>query len=137
MGLRERILLVDDEADFTDNMAKLLRNRGYWVNAVNSGESAIAALQEGDYDVMVLDLKMPGLDGIATYRKALELGLLTKVLLLTAHASINTAIKAHRLGACNYLTKPCEIDELVEKIQGALDNDGGRRQALTTGHMRR
>ncbi len=66
---RTRILLVDDEVVFTDNMSKLLRNRGYVVTAVNNGDAAIRALEECDIDVVVLDLKMPGMDGIATLRE--------------------------------------------------------------------
>ena len=114
-----KILLVDDETDFTDTMSHLLRNRGYRVTAVNSGESAIKALGQGRYDVMVLDLKMPGMDGMATLKEAKKLELFTETLILTGHATINTALEAMKLGAYDYLTKPCDIDELVQKIQGA------------------
>ena len=121
MPLKGKILLVDDETDFTDNVAKLLETRGFSAQAVHDGKSAIHALQEEDYDVMVLDLKMPGLDGIATLKKALELGLSTQVLILTGHGSVDTALDAMKLGAYDYLAKPCEIDELVERINGAWD----------------
>jgi DNA-binding NtrC family response regulator len=114
-----RILLVDDETDFTDTMSQLLRTRGYQVTAVNGGESAIKALGQGRYDVMVLDLKMPGMDGMATLKEAKKLELFTETLILTGHATIDTALEAIKLGAYDYLTKPCDIDELVQKIQGA------------------
>jgi len=114
-----KILLVDDEVVFTQNMAKLLVNRGYVVTAVNSGNSAIQALEEKDFDVVVLDLKMPGLDGITTLKEIKKLGLLTETLILTGHGSIDTALDAIKIGAYDYLTKPCEIDELVDKIEGA------------------
>ena len=114
-----KILLVDDEIIFTENMAKLLTNRGYIVTAVNNGESAIRALEEKDYDVVVLDLKMPGMDGITTLKEIKKLGLFTETLILTGHGSVDTALEAIKIGAYDYLDKPCEIDELVEKIEGA------------------
>ena len=114
-----KILLVDDETDFTDTMSQLLRTRGYRVTAVNGGESAIKALGQEKYDVMVLDLKMPGMDGMATLKEAKKLELFTETLILTGHATVDTALEAIKLGAYDYLTKPCEIDELVQKIQGA------------------
>jgi len=119
-----RILLVDDEVVFTDNMSKLLENRGYRVKAVNNGESAVSALEEEDFDVVVLDLKMPGMDGIATLKELKKVGASTETLILTGHGSIDTALEAVKLGAYDYLTKPCEIDELVEKIEGAWEKKG-------------
>jgi DNA-binding NtrC family response regulator len=116
-----KILLVDDEVVFTQNMAKLLANRGYVVTAVNSGDAAIQALEEKDFDVVVLDLKMPGLDGITTLKEIKKIGLLTETLILTGHGSIDSALEAIKLGAYDYLTKPCEIDELVDKIEGAWE----------------
>lgn len=120
-----KILLVDDEVVFTKNMAKLLTNRGYIVTEVNSGDSAIRALEEKDFDVVVLDLKMPGMDGITTLKEIKKLGLFTETLILTGHGSIDTALEAIKLGAYDYLTKPCEIDELVAKIEGAWQKKDG------------
>lgn len=117
--LRTRILLVDDETEFTDSMSYLLGARGYQVTAVNSGYDALKALKEGKYDVMVLDLKMPGKDGMTTLREAKDLDIFTETLILTGHGTIDTAKEAMKLGAYDYLTKPCEIDDLVAKIQGA------------------
>ena len=112
-----KILLVDDEVVFTNNMSKLLTRRGYQVKAVNSGDEAIRALMDNFFDVMVLDLKMPGLDGIATIREMRKLGLFTEVLILTGHGSIDLALEALKMGAYDYITKPCEITELVSKIE--------------------
>jgi len=123
-----RILLVDDEVVFTTNMAKLLTNRGYKVTGVNSGEAAVRALEENSYDVVVLDLKMPGMDGITTLKEIKKLGLFTETLILTGHGSIDTALEAIKLGAYDYLTKPCEISELVAKIEGAWSRkDDGQK----------
>lgn len=114
-----RVLLVDDEVVFTKNMSKLLSFRGYPVTAVNSGDAAIRELEQNHFDVIVLDLKMPGMDGITTLKEILKLGLFTETLILTGHGSIDSALEAMKLGAYDYLTKPCEIDELVAKIEAA------------------
>ena len=114
-----KILLVDDEEVFTRNMSKLLSSRGYEVSAVNSGDAAIQALEQRAVDVIVLDLKMPGMDGLATLKAIQKLGLFARVLILTGYATIDSALEAMKLGAYDYLTKPCEIDELVVKIEGA------------------
>ena len=114
-----RVLLVDDEVVFTRNMSKLLMFRGYTVTAVNSGDAAIRELEQNSFDVIVLDLKMPGMDGITTLKEIMKLGLFTETLILTGHGSIDSALEAMKLGAYDYLTKPCEIDELVAKIEAA------------------
>ena len=121
-----RVLLVDDETIFTKNMAKLLKFRGYEVAAVNSGDAAIRELEQSRFDVIVLDLKMPGMDGIATLKEIMKLGLFTETLILTGHGSIDTALEAMKLGAYDYLTKPCEIDELVAKIEAAWEKKEGK-----------
>jgi len=113
------LLMVDDEVVFTTNMSRLLTHRGYEVTTVNNGEEALAALKEKPFDVMVLDLKMPVMDGIATLQSLKSLGLLTEVLVLTGHGSMDTAFRAIDMGAYDYLTKPCEITELVSKIDAA------------------
>jgi DNA-binding NtrC family response regulator len=120
-----KILLVDDEEVFTRNMSKLLTSRGYFVTAVNSGDAAVQSLQNRPVDVIVLDLKMPGMDGLATLREIQKLGLFTQTLILTGHGSIDSALEAMKLGAYDYLTKPCEIDELVAKIEGAWEKKDG------------
>lgn len=72
-----------------------------------------------NFDVMVLDLKMPGMDGMSTLMEAKRLDLFTETLILTGHGTVDTALDAIKLSAYDYLTKPCEIDELVKKIEGA------------------
>jgi DNA-binding NtrC family response regulator len=121
-----KILLVDDEAVFTENMSKLLTNRGYCVAAVNTGDAAIQRLEKERFDVIVLDLKMPGMDGMTTLREINKLGLFVETLILTGHGAIDSALEAIKLGAYDYLTKPCEIDELVEKIEGAWTKKDGK-----------
>ncbi len=114
-----KILLVDDEEIFARNMARLLTARDYKVTSAQSGDAAIRILEEQPVDVIVLDLKMPGMDGLTTLKEIQKMGLFTQTLILTGHGSIDSALEAIKLGAYDYLTKPCEIDELVEKIEGA------------------
>ncbi len=126
-----RILLVDDEIIFANNMSKLLTSRGYRVITANNGESAIRELEEKDFDVVVLDLKMPGMDGITTLKEIKKLGLFTETLILTGHGSVDTALEAIKIGAYDYLAKPCEINELVEKIEGAWSKkDDGEKKDM-------
>ena len=126
-----KILLVDDEIVFTDNMSKLLNARGYRVTAVNSGDAAIQKLSEDEFDVVVLDLKMPGMDGLTTLKEIKKLDLFTQTLILTGHGSIDSALEAIKLGAYDYLTKPTEIHDLVAKIEGAWEKkDDAAREAL-------
>jgi DNA-binding NtrC family response regulator len=113
------ILLVDDEEVFISNMSKLLTSRGYRVTVAQSGNEAIRALEQHSVDVIVLDLKMPGMDGLTTLKEIQKLGLFTETLILTGHGSIDSALEAIKLGAYDYLTKPCEIEDLVAKIEGA------------------
>lgn len=115
-----RILLVDDEVVFANNMSKLLSRRGYQVKAVNSGDEALQALMDNAFDVMVLDLKMPGIDGIATIREMKKFGFLTEVLILTGHGSIDLALEALQMGAYDFVTKPCGIEEIISKIEAAF-----------------
>jgi len=118
---RARVLFVDDEVIFANNMSKLLTSRGYRVTTVNSGDAALEKLEDQEFDVVVLDLKMPGKDGITTLREIKGRGLFTETLILTGHGAIDSALEAIKLGAYDYLTKPCEIDDLVEKIEGAWE----------------
>jgi len=114
-----KILLVDDEVAFTTSMAKLLRVRGYQVKTAKSGKEAILLLEAENFDVVVLDLKMPGMDGIATLNEIKKLKLHTETLILTGHGSIDSALEAFNLGAYDYLTKPCALEDLLNKIEGA------------------
>lgn len=116
-----KILIVDDEIVLANNMSKLLSRRGYLVQVVYSGNEAIRTLTENSFDVMVLDLKMPGMDGIATMDAMKKLGLFSEVLVLTGHGSIDKVLDAVQMGAYDYVTKPCEIEELVSKVEAAFE----------------
>ncbi len=116
-----RVLLVDDEERFRTTMGKLLRKRGFEVEEAGSGHEAMVRLQQGDVDVIVLDVKMPGMDGIQTLAKIKSLDPLPEVIVLTGHANVDAAVEIMRLGGYEYLLKPCPIDDLVAKIEGALE----------------
>jgi two-component system, OmpR family, response regulator len=116
-----RILLVDDEITFTSNMSRILSRRGYDVTAVNDGESAIKTIENEEYDVAVLDLKMPGMDGMATLKVMKMKRPLLEVIILTGHGSVDSGIQGMHLGAYDYATKPIQIGELQEKINEAFE----------------
>jgi CheY-like chemotaxis protein len=115
-----RILLVDDEARFVENLARILRARGRVVDTAPDGASALSRLKDGGgIDVAVVDLCMPGMGGIATLRAIKERDPRIEVIMLTGHGSLETGIEAIREGAYDYLMKPCDPIELIEKINEA------------------
>jgi two-component system, OmpR family, response regulator len=118
---RARILLVDDEVVFTANMTKLLSRRGYEVMAVNDGESAIQAIEDNEFDVAVLDLRMPGMDGMAALKVMKRKRPHLEVIILTGHGSVESGIQGMHLGAVDYAMKPIQITELQEKINEAFE----------------
>jgi DNA-binding NtrC family response regulator len=116
----KRILLVDDEVDFTRSLSQVLMFRGYEVKAVDNGREALRVLGEGSFDAVVLDLKMPGMDGITTLEEIRQLGLFAQTIILTGHGTEETAEKARNMGAYDFLSKPCPLDDLLASIEGAL-----------------
>ena len=114
-----RVLLVDDEKEFLEVLIRRLSKRQVNVDGVSSGEEALKYLQVRPIDVAVLDVKMPGMDGIALLREIKKINPLIEVIMLTGHASLEVALEGMRSGAFDYLMKPAEIDELLYKIQDA------------------
>ena len=114
-----RVLLVDDERDFLEVLTRRLSKRDVNVDGVSSGEEALQYLQGRPIDVAVLDVRMPGMDGITVLREIKKLNPLIEVIMLTGHASLEVALEGMRSGAFDYLMKPAEIDELLYKIQDA------------------
>ena len=113
------VLLVDDEAEFLDTLVKRIKKRDVNVTGVESGEKALAFLGEQPVDVVVLDVRMPGMDGIETLRELKKRHPLVEVIMLTGHASLEVAIEGMELGAFDYLMKPIDIDELLYKLEDA------------------
>lgn len=115
----DSILLVDDEADFLETMIKRLKKRNLKVTGAGSGEEAIKILKEMPTDVVVLDVKMKGLDGIQTLKEIKKIYPLVEVIMLTGHASLEVAVEGMEMGAFDYLMKPMDIDELLYKLEDA------------------
>jgi DNA-binding NtrC family response regulator len=116
---KARILIVDDEEAFANNIAKLIAKRGYDIKAVYNGLSALTALDEDDFDVIILDLKMPGLDGLATLKIIKGKKPNVEVIILTGHGSMESGIDGIELGAFDFIMKPVRFDDLYEKIRQA------------------
>jgi DNA-binding NtrC family response regulator len=114
-----RILFVDDEVDFLDTLLKRMRKRRVNVSGVKSGEAALEWLSGNAADVVVLDVRMPGMDGIETLKAIKRLNPLIEIIMLTGHANLEVASKGMELGAFDYLMKPVDIDELLYKVQDA------------------
>jgi DNA-binding NtrC family response regulator len=116
-----KILLVDDEARFRTTLSKMLTAQGLKVTALGSGPEALAELQKEPYDVMVLDLRMPEMDGIATLTEIKRIAPQIEVIILTGHADMDTAVEIMRLGGYDYLLKPCPVEDLLAKIESAYE----------------
>jgi len=115
-----RVLLVDDEEQLVNNMARILKTRGFEVTAAYDGYQAVDAVKYGGgFDVVVLDVKMPGMDGVETLGAIKKRAPDTAVIMLTGHATLESGTMAMRKGAYDYLMKPCDIEDLVEKIKEA------------------
>src|SRR4030042_3376816 len=113
------VLLVDDESEFLDTLVKRIKKRN--VNAAGgaSGEEALSFLNQQPMDVVVLDVRMPGMDGIQALREIKQRYPLIEVIMLTGHASLEVAIEGMELGAFDYMMKPIEMDDLLYKLQDA------------------
>jgi DNA-binding NtrC family response regulator len=116
------VLLVDDETDFRQTLAKRLARRQLQVATAADGASALAHIAQAEVDVVLLDVKMPGMDGIQVLREIKQRRPLVEVIMLTGHASVEVAIEGMGMGAFDYLMKPMDIDEIVFKLQDAYKN---------------
>jgi len=118
------VLVVDDEVQFVETLVKRLAKRSIRVGAAYSGHEALEKLAAGGptkTDVVILDVKMPELDGLETLARIKEEHPLVEVIMLTGHATVESAIEGMKRGAYDYLMKPCEIDVLLEKVVAAAD----------------
>lgn len=114
-----RVLLVDDEETLLEFLSKRLLKQGYTVKATFSGEEAIEAARQEHYDVAVVDLKMPGMDGVETQKTLKEIQPFLQCIVLTGHGSIETALESGQQDAFQYLLKPVDYDNLVAVIKDA------------------
>lgn len=116
-----RVLIVDDEVDFVETIVKRLIDRGLDVAGVHSGPEALDMMDKRDFDVVILDVKMPGMDGIETLRAMKKKRPLTEVIMLTGHGSVESGIQGLQLGAYNYVMKPVPLNDLLKQMAQAYE----------------
>ena len=115
------VLIVDDEQEFRDMTIKRLNKRNLHCEGAENGEQALECIKKGDFDVVLLDVKMPGMGGVETLREIKRMKPLIEVVMLTGHASVESGIDGMKLGAFDYLMKPMELEPLLEKLKDAYE----------------
>lgn len=123
------VLLVDDDAAFRHVMSGELRRLGYGVEAVPNGEEALTTMRKLQPDVVLLDLRLPGMSGLDALKSIREISAAAEVIILTGHGSIDTAIESIKAGAFDYVLKPCPLDELNVRLQRAIERRALRQRA--------
>lgn len=117
---KARVLLVDDRAEFLRVLTERLQARGYQASGAASGSLALQAVEEHAFDVVVLDMVMPGMDGLETLRRLRRAAPGVPVIVLTGYGTSEDVVQALALGARDYLVKPADLDMLLERIDGAV-----------------
>jgi len=119
---KAKVLLVDDEEDFTATLSERMQDRGLDVDVSSNGPEAIDRVQEKGYDAVILDLAMPGMDGIETMKRLLAENPDLQVILLTGRGTVRKGVEAMSAGAMEFLEKPADLDLLLQKIDKAQAN---------------
>ena len=117
--MKIKVLLVDDEKDFVEFLAERLQLKDFNATIAFTGDEAIKLVEENEFDVIVLDVQMPGKNGVETLKEVKKIEQLSQVIMLTGHATVKTAIQGMKNGAYDYLMKPTDTDELIEMINNA------------------
>jgi two-component system OmpR family response regulator len=130
------VLVVDDEDDFRETFVKRLKRRNLDVSGVESGEKALELLDENPFDVVILDVKMPSMDGVDVLREMKKKRPLTEVIMLTGHASVESGIEGMKLGAFDYIMKPADIDELMDKMRQAYERKSIHEEKIRQAKMK-
>jgi DNA-binding NtrC family response regulator len=125
-----RVLVVDDEDDFLTTLVNRLRKRNLEVSGVASGEKALGLLDKEPFDVVILDVKMPGMDGVDVLGEMKRKWPLVEVIMLTGHASIASGIEGMKRGAFDYIMKPTDIDDLVDKMRKAFQKKSNHEEKI-------
>jgi len=121
MPQKIKLLIVDDEVQFLNALARRLEIRGFWVTKATNGEEAIQAASSEKFDLALLDLKMPGMDGTEVLRLLKKDHKHLEVIILTGHGSSDSAVKCTQLGAYGYVPKPYELEELIKILKDAYE----------------
>ncbi|HEQ98119.1 MAG TPA: response regulator [candidate division Zixibacteria bacterium] len=121
MGDKIKLLICDDEVKFLDSIAERLELRGFDVTKATSGREAVEAARTGGFDLAILDLKMPGMNGIEVLEVLKKEHKYLEVIILTGHGSIDSAVESTKLGAFSYLSKPYDLDDLLKSLRDAYE----------------
>ena len=132
-----KIMLVDDEERFLSTTKKLLVKKGYDVLTAMSGMEALETMKRKMIHVVILDVKMPGMDGNATLKEIKRQYPLTEVIMLTGHATMESAIDGLKSGAIDYLMKPADIEEIIQKAEEAFEKRQGLEEKIRVAKMRK
>jgi DNA-binding NtrC family response regulator len=119
-NMKIRVLLVDDEEEFAQALSERLALRDYDITTSLTGDDALEKIKQFNYDVVILDVAMPGMGGVEALREIKKLKPLTEVIMLTGQGTVETAIEGMKLGAFDFLMKPCKTEELDAKIKIAF-----------------
>ena len=131
------VLLVDDEEPFVAALTKRLTKRGLDIKDAMSGQAALNLLKEHHkLEVVILDVKMPGMDGIETLKEIKRQYPLVEVIMLTGHATVESAIEGMKLGAFDYLMKPCDIEVLISKVEDAAARKRLHEEKIMDAHIK-
>jgi DNA-binding NtrC family response regulator len=123
-----RILIVDDELVVRDSLGKWFTSEGYTAQPVSGAREALEVIQRAEYDIALLDIKMPGMDGMELQARLREADPDLTVVMMTGYASVDTAVQALKRGAYDYITKPVDPDELSHLVSNALEHKRARRE---------
>ncbi|ACN16882.1 two-component response regulator (CheY-like receiver domain and a winged-helix DNA-binding domain) [Desulforapulum autotrophicum HRM2] len=131
--LNTRLMIVDDEERFLKTTKGLMEKRKCIVSTALSGIEALEILAKQEMDVVILDVKMPGMDGVEVLRRIKQTHPLVEVIMLTGHSTTESAVEGMKLGAFDYLLKPCDINILFSKVMEAVDKKQTREQQMNQG----
>jgi DNA-binding NtrC family response regulator len=135
MGDKIKLLICDDEVKFLDSIAERLELRGFDVTKATSGKEAVDAARAGGFDLAILDLKMPGMNGIEVLEILKKEHKYLEVIILTGHGSIDSAVESTKLGAFGYLSKPYDLDDLLESLKSAYETRMSKKFEADTERM--
>ena len=132
-----KVMIVDDEVPFVQTIMKRLTKRDLQVVAAYSGPEALDILaSDQDIDIVILDVKMPEMDGIETLREIKKSHPLVEVIMLTGHATVESAVEGMRLGAYDYLTKPCDMEEVIKALASAAAKKATHEEKIFEAQIR-
>jgi DNA-binding NtrC family response regulator len=130
------VLIVDDEKDFVEMLSERFADDGHVVRKAFNAEEGLEALAQQEPDVVVLDIRMPGMDGIAALKKIRAKHPLVEVVLLTGHGSVDTAVEGLKLGAYDYLQKPTKYEDLLKTLEAARDRKAEQEERIRKAEAR-